>query len=360
MTDIRKAVQWGTWLTSGVLLLVLYRTEALAGSRSGDAGLQRAAYLASLGAWSATAWLLAWPRPRARPRRLLAAAISAVTLGANATITLTVPAALQHTTVNWAVGVNGWLLLTVASGGRITLLVLGLTVPVVAAVVAAFPAGPVEVVVMTARALGILGLQVPIALAARAVERSAEATSDLQLIRADIRTEQFVAAVLHDDRLRRSHAVAAAVEPVLASLAGSSSGPDGDDTLRQRSGIAAAQVRRLLAEWHRADGDPLGDDLSACLDDAQAAGTRVEVAVHTDGLPLALRRAACDVVRQIVGLPAVRLRLTAVPTATHLCLSVVAEIKGQGPLLTLAVPAPLAIRTTTADETLWVELTCPV
>jgi hypothetical protein len=361
VTDIRKAVEWGTWLTGGVLLLVLYRSAALEGSRAGDHGIPRAAYLASIGAWAATACLLAWPHPRARQRQVLAAALSAVTLGATAAVTLTVPAALQHTTANWAVGVNGWLLLTIASGGRVAPLVLWLTVPVVFAVAAAIPAGPVEVVVMTARALGILGLQVPIALAARAIERSADATSELHLLRETIRTEQFVAAALHDDRLRRSRTVAAAVEPVLASLADSAPGPDPDGTLRQRSGVAAAQVRRLLADWHRADGDPLGDDLSACLDDVQAAGTRVEVAVHADGLPLLLRRAACDVVREIARLPTARLRLTAVPTPTHLCLSVVADIGGTGSHFALGeVPAPLAIRTTTVGRTLWVELTCPV
>ena len=351
LTDIRKAVQWGTWLTGGVLLLVLYRSVALAGSGSGDDNVQRVAYLASVGVWLATAVLLVRPWPA------LAVALGAVTLGATTAVTLTVPAALQHTTVNWAVGVNGWLLLTIASGGRIALLVGWLTIPVVVAVGAAVPAGPVEVVLMTARALGILGLQVPVALAAWAVLRSAAAASELHLIREDLRTEEFVAAALHGDRLRRSHAVAAAVEPVLASLAG----PDPDGLLRERSGVAAARVRRLLAEWHRAGGDPLGDDLSACLDDVQAAGTRVEVAVHADDLPPELRRAACDVVREVGRLPAIRLRLTAVPTATHLCLSVVARIDGTGSVFVMAeVPAPLAIRTTTVDGTLWVELTCPV
>ncbi|GLY93803.1 hypothetical protein [Actinoplanes sp. NBRC 103695] len=376
MTDLRRAVQWGTWLTGGVLLLVLYRHQGLAGSR--------AAYLTTVGVWAATAGLLVWPRRHTRLRRTLAAILGVATLAATAAVAATVPAALQHTTTNWAVGTNGWLLLTIASGGRLTLLMLCLIIPVVFAESSALRAGEDEVVLMTARALGILGLQAPIALAARAIERSARAASLLSLARESIRTDQFVAAALHDDRLRRSHAVAAAVEPVLASLAGpapeapsrpgpapeapdrpgptpETPRPDPDETLRRRSGVAAAQVRRLLAEWHRAEGDPLGDDLSACLDDVQAAGARVEVAVHTAGLPVELRRAACEVVRAIARLPAVRLRLTAVPTATHLCLSVVARTAVPGSRLTFAeVPAPLTIRTTTVDETLWVELTCPV
>jgi hypothetical protein len=360
MTDIRKAVQWGTWVTAGVLLVVLYRSAAL-GAGPGDPGLRRAAYLATVGAWAATAGLLAWRHPRAWQRRVLAAALAAVTLGATAAVALAVPAAQQHTTANWAVGANGWLLLTIVSGGRVPLLLLALTVPVVFAMSAALPAGPVEVVLFTARAIGILGLQAPIALAARAIERSAEATRELHLTREAIRTEQFVAAALHDDRLRRSRAVAAAVEPVLASLAGSAPGPDPDDTLRRRSAVAAAQVRRLLVEWHRTDGDPLGGDLSACLDDLQAAGIRVEVAGHADALPPVLRRTAGEVVREIARLPAARVRLTTVPTPTQLCLSVVAEVGGSARCFGLAeVPAPLAIRTTTVGGTLWVELTCPV
>ncbi|GAA2511572.1 hypothetical protein [Winogradskya humida] len=357
MTDIRRAARWGTWVMCGVLLLVLYRADALENS----AGIQRAAYLASIGAWLATAGLMAWPERGTRQRQVLATTLSAVTLAATTAVTLTVPAGLQHTNANWAIGVNGWLLLTIASGVRLSLLVLWLALPVVLALAAAIPAGPPEIAVMCVRALGILGLQVPIALATRALERSAEATRQLQLTQEAIRTEQFVASALHDDRLRRSRTVAAAVEPVLASLAGVAAGTVPDDSLRRSSRIAAAQVRRLLAAWNHDDGDPLGDDLSACLDDLQAAGTRVEVAVHTGHLPPVLRRAALDVVRACARLPVSRLRLTAVPTPTHLSLSVVARTGNPGgPFMLDPVPAPLAIRTTTIDETLWVELTCPL
>jgi hypothetical protein len=360
MTDIRNSVRWGTWVTAGVLLLVLYRSEGL-NARSGDTRIQQVAYLITVGAWSATAWLLAWRQPPVWPRRALAVVLALVTVGATAAVSMAVPAALQHTTANWAVGANGWLLLTIASGGRVTLLLLSLTAQVMIAMAAARSAGPAEIVLFTARAIGILGLQVPIALAARAIERSAEATRQLHLTWEAIRTEQFVAATLHTDRLRRSRAVAAAIEPVLASLASSAPGPDPDDTLRQRIGAAAGQVRRLLAEWHYTDGDPLGSDLSARLDDLQAAGTQVVVAIHADRLPLVLRRAAADVVREIARRPTTRLRLTAVPIATQVCLSVVAEIGGGTSQFALPeVPVPVAVSMTTADETLWVELTCPV
>ncbi|MFG1610248.1 hypothetical protein [Actinoplanes sp. NPDC049265] len=351
--DIRRAVRWGTWMTGGVLLLVLYRSQALAGYRP--------AYLASVGAWAGAAGLLAWPHPPPRLRRVLTGVLAAVTLTATAALTHVVPTTAQHTTANWAVGANGWLLLTLASGGRVTLVLLLLAAPVMFAEGAALSAGGAEVVLTTARGLGVLGLQVPIALAATTVERSARVTRALRLAREALRTDQFVAAALHDDRLRRSHAVAAAVEPVLASLADPAPGhdPDRDETLRWRSGVAAAQVRRLMAQWHRADGDPLGDDLSACLDDVQAVGARVEVAVHTGGLPPALRRAACDVVRRIADRPVTRLRLTAVLAASHVSLSVVARTSG-GDGFALEVPAPLTIRTTSADGMLWVEVRCPV
>lgn len=349
MTDIRKAFRWGTWVAGGVLLLVLYREEGLAQARY--------AYLTSVAAWVATAGVLAYPFRRSWTRQVLEVALSAVTLGATVALTLTVPAGLQHTSANWALGVNGWLLLTTASGGRAPVLLLWVTLPVVIAMIAALPAGAEEIVRMAARALGILGLQAPIALATGAFERSAEATRRLHLTQEAIRTEQIVTAALHDDRLRRSQAVAAAVEPVLASLADA----DPDDTLRQRSRVAAAQVRRLLAEWNRTGGDPLGDDLAACLDDVQAAGIPVEVAVHAEGLPPVLRRAACDVVREVARLPVGRLRLTAVPTESQVCLSVVARTRVSGSGFSIErVPAPLEIRTTTTEETLWVELTCPV
>jgi len=359
MTDIRTAAQWGTWVIAGVLILVLHRSHGLT-AHSGDPGIQRAAYLTTVGTWAATAWLLVWRPPRAWQRRALATALGAATIGTTAAVSLTVPAALQHTNANWAVGTNGWLLLAITSGARISLILLSLTLQVAFAMAAAVPAGPPEIVLFTARALGILGLQVPIALAARALERLAETTLELHLTREAIRTEQFVAAALHDDRLRRSRAVAAAVEPVLASLA-SAPVSEPDDTLRQHSGTAAAQVRRLLAEWHRSAGDPLGEELSACLDELQAAGTRVEIAVHADDLPPALRRTAVDLLREVTRWSAARLRLTAVPTATQLCLSVVAEVADTGlPFALPDVPAPLTIRTTNVGGTVWVELTCPV
>jgi hypothetical protein len=360
MTDIRTAAQWGTWVTAGVLILVLYRAQGLT-APAGDPGVQRAAYLTTVGAWAATAWLLAWRPPRAWQRRAPAAALGAATIGATAAVSLAAPAGLQHTTANWAVGANGWLLLTITFGAPMSLVLLSLTGQVAFAMAVAVSAGPPEIVLFTARALGILGLQVPIALAARALERLAETTRELHLTREAIRTEQFVAAALHDDRLRRSRAVAAAVEPVLARLATGGPVAEPDDILRRHSGVAAAQVRRLLTEWHRCAGDPLGADLSACLDELQAAGTRVEVAVHADGLPPVLRRGAGDLVRAVARLSAARLRLTVVPAATRLCLSVVAEVGGAGPrFVPPDVPAPLTIRTTTVGGTLWVELTCPV
>ncbi|WP_045744969.1 hypothetical protein [Actinoplanes rectilineatus] len=347
MTDIRTAFRWGSWVVAGIMLLVLYREEGLSG-----AGIQPAAYLTSVGAWAVTPVSVVFPT-----WRVLAFLLTAVTFGATAAVTLTVPADLQHTSANWAIGVNGWLLLTTASAGRLRPLMLWLTLPVVLAMVVAIPAGAPEMVRMIARALGIFGLQLPVALAIQAVARSALAANEQHRAQEAIRTGQIVAQALHEDRLRRSRAVAAAVEPVLASLADA----DPDDTLRQRSRVASTQVRRLLAEWYGDGHDPLGDDLSACLDDVQAAGIPVEVTVHAGDLPPVLRRATCDVVREAARLPGARLRLTAVPTATHLSLSVVARTSDAGSGFSIdEVPAPLVIRTTTIGETLWVELTCPV
>ncbi|GAA1636767.1 hypothetical protein GCM10009828_076200 [Actinoplanes couchii] len=346
---------------SGVLLIVLYRTEALDDFGSGEIVIRRAAYLASVVAWLGAAALLSLRPPPGRFRRVPAIVLGTVTFGATVAVTVTVPTGLQHTSANWAVGVNGWLLLTVLSGARFWPAVLVLAGPVLVALGVAGATGPAEAVAMTARALGILGLQVPVALAALTLERSAEEARERHLAQEAIRTARIVADALHDDRMRRSRTVAAAVEPVLARLADPVSGDGPDDTLRQRSPVAAAQVRRLLNEWYQADDDPLGADLSARLDGLQAAGTWVEVAVHTGALPAELRRAACDVVRECARHSVRHLRLTAVPGTGQVCLSVVARIEDLDPDLTLGdVPQPLTIRTTAIDETLWVELTCPV
>jgi hypothetical protein len=351
MTDIGRAARWGTWVTCGVLLLVLYRDDALGGT-----GVRRTAYFVSLGAWAATALLLAFPRGRGR--KALSVAVSVVTIGATAAVTLAVPAALQHTNANWAVGVNGWLLLTTASGGRLSVLVFWLVLPPLFALLAAVPAGPPEIVLAAARALGIVGLQMPIGLAARALDHSAAATRELHLQQEAIRTGQFVAAALHDDRLRRSRAVAAAVEPVLATLAAE----DPDETLRRRSRVAATQVRRLLAEWHGDGADPLGDDLSACLDEVQSAGVPVSVTVHAAELPPPLRQAAVSIVRELSRLSLTRLRVTAVSAGSLVQFSAVARTAGSAALdvREVEVAPPVAIGATSGDDTIWVELTCPV
>lgn len=377
MTDVRTALRWGAWVFGGVTLLVFYRSAALdTAVRFGHPDLQRVAYLTSVGAWVATVsllpdggfWLRLRPGLGARLRGLTTGVLVVVTLGATGAATLTVPAEQQHTETSWAVATNGWVLLAISSGRNTAVVVSWLAAPMVFAMVGAAAGGTSATVLLTARMLGILGLQVPVAVAMRALERSADAATALRLKREAIRTDRVVADTLHHDRLRRSQAVAIVVEPVLAVLAERPADASSDDTVRRRCGVAAAQVRRMLAEWYRDGPDPLGDDLTICLDQVQAAGLRVDVAVHATPhaeLPAPLRRVACEVVRALACDPGTRLRVTVLATTTHLSVSIVARTAGAAadghtrrPPTT--VPAPLTIRTTIVGDSIWVELTCPL
>jgi hypothetical protein len=382
VSDVRGALRWGTWAFGGLTMLLFYRSAALdVAVGYGHPEGARVAYLVSLTAWAATVlvlpggdrWLRLLPGSAAHSRnglrRWIAAVLIALTLGAAAASTAAVPAAQQHASASWAVATAGWTLIAVSIGSRTALMLTWLAAPPAFAMLAAIEGGSTQIVMMVARILGVLGLQVPVALAAQALERSADTASALWLQQDAISTDQLVADTVHEDRLRRSRAVATLIEPVLAGLAGSPTATDPpDESVRRRCGVAAAQVRRLLMEWHRGGPDPLGVDLSACLDQAQESGVHVDVAVPASltptGLPAPLRRVACDVVQRLTGEPVIRIRLSIVSTTTQLCLAVVAQAQpgtgGRALDLPATVPAPLSIRTTTSGDFFWVELTCPL
>ncbi|MFI5913192.1 hypothetical protein [Dactylosporangium sp. NPDC051541] len=355
LSDVRAALRWGAWVFAGVTLLVFYRTPALhTATGYGHPGAQRAAYCASVAVWLLTALLPALPRARRAATWTLVAA----TLAGTAVATVTVPAAQQHTSTSWAAAANGWLLLAITSGRRHRIVVPLLLAPVGGAVVVAGTGGTPEMVLILSRTAGILGLQVPVALAAEALERIARTANLLRLQRDAIHTARVVADTVHDDRLRRSRAVAAVAEPVLAGLAS----PDTDPAaLRTRCAMAAAQVRRLLAEWYRDGPDPLGAALASCLDRVQAAGVHVHVAapaVHPDiALPAPLSAAACRVVCALTRAPVTRLRVTVLVTAGQARVGIAAT----GPPAPVPpVPAPLTVRTTVAGAASLVELACPL
>jgi hypothetical protein len=363
LTDVRGALRWGAWVFTGVTLLVFYRSAALdAATRYGHPGVQRAAYAASVVAWLLGAALLVSPQLR----RSTIWTLVAVTLAGTGAAIVTLPAGQQHTSTNWAAAANGWLLLAILPGTRLAVLVPLLLAPLAAAMTAAAWGGAAEIVLMSSRAVGILGLQIPVALAAGALERTAHTANAWRLRQEAIRTARVVADTVHDDRLRRSRAVAAVVEPVLVDLAAAGTDPA---TQRARCAVAAAQVRRLLAEWYRDGPDPLGAQLAACLDRAQAAGVHVDVAIPAADphppLPAALSRAACDVVHRLAGTAGARLRVTVLLSAGHARVGIVAHAApGTGDEraqpLPATVPAPLTIRTTVAGASCLVELSCPL
>jgi len=369
MTDVRTALRWGTWTIAGITLLLLYRAAALeAAGRFGHPQVQRTAYLVCVGAWIATAALLARPAPSgaAHPvRRASVALLLLAVLAGTAAATLALPAGQQPTGTSWAVATNGWLLLAIATGSRTSTLVVLLALPHLLALAVTLRSGTADTVLMTARALGVLGLQMPVALASHGLERAARTANALRREREAIRTGRQVTATLHADRLRRSRQVTAVVGPVLADLAALGPEQTPGDHLRRRCGVAAAQVRRLLSEWHRGGPDPLGGDLAGCLDQLQATGLRVDLAVmgRQARMPAALAAAGCDVVLRLAHLAGERMRVTLVATPALARLAVVidrrASAGGPEPVLP-DVPAPLMIQVTTTNDTLWVELTCPL
>jgi hypothetical protein len=228
-----------------------------------------------------------------------------------------------------------------------------------------------EAVVTVVRSLGILGLLLPVGLAAEALERSARTATALRRERERIDTARLVASTVLADRLERSRHISTVVEPVLADLALLRPGEDPDGDLRRRCAIAGARMRGLLAEWYRGGSDPLGTELAACLDQLQTAGLYVDLAMHGDApasgagmLPTALVTLGRDVVLALAPHASNRMRVTILVIGAQVRLSVFIDTSGPPPG-DLSLPSSddlhdMTIRTTTSDDSLWVEMTCPL
>lgn len=379
MGDVRSVLRWGTWGFGGIVLLLPYRPYALDETTQAHPSLQRAAFLASVVLWLLTGAALPAGRLRGFPARALLVAVTTVT----AVSTLAVPAGQQLGMTSWAVSTNVWLVITIGWGGRTAPLVAWLVLPLVLAIAVGASGGAGQAVPATARMLGILGLCLPVAAACAILERTARLAAGLGRERERIRTAQVVAAAVVTDRLGRSHHVRTVVEPVLADLAALRPDERPDPRLRRRCGVAGARVRQLLGEWYRGGADPLGTELTACLEGLRTAGLRVDLVVHGPSssslsstppsasssasgdsvLPPALVSAGCDTVLAVAPLVRSRMRVTVLVLEGQVRLSILIDTSGPPPAVEPPPPpagSGVTVRTTTSDDSLWLELTCPL
>jgi hypothetical protein len=204
-----------------------------------------------------------------------------------------VPAAETFHAANWAWGTIGWFAVLVLWGGRVTTLVAVMVANAAIAFVAVLLYSGDLAVDLSRFVMFVYGTAVlPIALLAAtdALQVTAQASAASAAARAVVEAERAGAARAQQDRRERLAIVTRAAGAVLADLARGRADP-ADPDVQRRAALAAARLRRLIAESDDVP-DPLLHELRACVDVAERQGVAVDlVAVgQVPPLPVPVRR----------------------------------------------------------------------
>jgi signal transduction histidine kinase len=193
---------------------------------------------------------------------------------------------------NWAWGTIGWFAVLVLWGRRVWSLVGVLVAGAVVAFVGVLAGGP-SLADLSRFVMFVYGTSVlPIALvvAVNALRASAAESAATASARAAVEAERLGAVRAQRERRERLALAADAARAVLVGLS-SGRGDPGDVEVQHRCAVAAARLRRLIAESDDVP-DPLLHELRACVDVAERHGLPVElVAVGAlPPLPVSVRR----------------------------------------------------------------------
>ncbi|MFI6700708.1 hypothetical protein ACIBJC_17345 [Streptomyces sp. NPDC050509] len=212
---------------------------------------------------------------------------------------------------------------------------------------------------MAVSALAICTFQVAAAMLARSLGECAAAASATGREQERVRTEAAVAAQVHADQRARYAELGRSVLPLLTGLADGSLRP-GEGTVRRRSAVEAARLRRLFAERDHAH-DPLLHELRAGIDVAERHGVDVQLAVRGASAPVdrRLRRALTEPVLAALATAEHSARATVVRGGGLVRVSVVTD----GPASALAEIPEFAergvrVRTVRSEGLLLVEASC--
>jgi hypothetical protein len=263
-------------------------------------------------------------RPLGRARWLMVAAV----VGAAVLATTGIPADALMSEEEWSYGVIGWfgLLLLVDHGLAATAAFLGAhTAASFAQLALVGQAHEIaDLVVVTAI---VLGCQLPV-LAGAAALRGLVATVSAAASDAErVRTAEAIAEHLHVDRRFRYADLATTCVPLLTDLS-TGSADLRDERVCRRYAVAAARLRRLLAE-HDEVVDPLLHELRACVDLADRTGVAVYLGTCGEWPtpPLAARRALTEPTLRIIATATAEVRVTLLGSPGGVTVSVVADAR---------------------------------
>jgi signal transduction histidine kinase len=193
---------------------------------------------------------------------------------------------------NWAWGTIGWFAVLVLWGRRVWALVGVLAAGAVVAFVGVLASGP-SIADLSRFVMFVYGTSVlPIVLvvAVNALRASAAEAAATAAAQAAVEAERLGAVRAQRERRERLSLAAEAAREVLTGLASGRLDP-GDPEVQRQCAVAAARLRRLIAESDDVP-DPLLHELRACVDVAERHGLPVElIAVgELPRLPVSVRR----------------------------------------------------------------------
>ncbi|MGN9812684.1 hypothetical protein ACTMSW_25450 [Micromonospora sp. BQ11] len=238
------------------------------------------------------------------------------------------------TAANWAWGTLGWFFVLVLWGRRVTGLLVLLAAHSLIALVAVLGHGataPADLARFTMYVYGTVSLQVAVfagsaAIAALARNRAAAAATASALV-----AERDAAERARRERRERLALVSGTAEEVLADLADGRADP-ADPMVRRRCVLAAARLRRLIAESDDVP-DPLLHELRAAADLAERRGVPIDlVTIGTPPpLPVEVRRALAEPLTATLADARDRARLTVVAEPDEVVVSLVVPDRDDEP-----------------------------
>jgi len=290
-----------------------------------------------------------------RPIGVLRYPLLGVVLLASVVATADIPAPYQMTAAHWSYGTIGWFttMLLFDRGLRTQIVFLGVHVGATLVQFALAEQFDAATLLRTVNvSIPILGFQLALGACGHTLVVLAQHAADDSARAARVITAHETAERLYQHRQGRYAELMPTITPILNGLADGHLDP-GDKEVRHRCAVAAAVIRRLLAERTDHD-DPLVEELRAVMDVALRKGVVVDLLLsgQRPSIPVQVRRALTEPALTVLALAESTARLTIDADETAVTVSVVADAS---PVDLPANGHPIEMTVLPLDERIWVE-----
>ncbi|TDV56066.1 ATP-binding protein [Actinophytocola oryzae] len=290
-----------------------------------------------------------------RPIGVLRYPLLGLVLLASVVAAADVPAPYQMTAAQWSYGTVGWfvVMLLFDRGLRPVVVFLGVHVGATLVQFALAEQFDSATLLRTLNvSIPILGFQLALGACGHTLTVLAQSAEEDSARAARVITAHETAERLYQHRQGRYAELMPTITPILTGLADGQLDP-GDREVRHRCAVAAAVIRRLLAERTDHD-DPLVEELRAVMDVALRKGVVVDLLLsgQRPSIPVHVRRALTEPALTVLALAESTARLTIDADETAVTVSVVADAS---PVDLPANGHPIETTVLPLDERIWVE-----